>query len=73
MGIIGGIIMELFDKKAVVDRLGISMPTLNRLIAKNEIDVVKIGKAVRFSEEAITKFVRSRTVRSRKKPDSEGG
>ena len=49
--------MELLTRDRVCEQLGVSLPTVSRLIAKKEIPVVRIGKAVRIRQEDLDAFI----------------
>ena len=45
------------DKRAVMEFLGISLRTLDRMIAERELPVIKIGHLVRFERVAVRELV----------------
>jgi len=50
---------NLLKVAAVAERLGISIPHTYRLAATGEIPCVRIGgKAIRFEESAVDRFIR---------------
>lgn len=50
-------ISPLLDRKDVAEILNVSLRTVDYLTATGNIKVVRLGKAVRFTEAAITSFV----------------
>jgi excisionase family DNA binding protein len=56
---------RLLTKREVGERLGISKPTVQRLIARGDLEVVRVSeRAVRISEGAVRSLVERRTERS---------
>lgn len=49
--------MQLLRRQVVSQMLGISLPTLARLIARGEIDALKVGRQVRIREEAVIAYL----------------
>jgi excisionase family DNA binding protein len=50
---------ELLSPAEVAARLGLSRPHVYRLAADGEIRSIKFGKAVRFEEAAVERFIRA--------------
>lgn len=56
---------QLLTKREVGERLGISRPTVQRLIARGDLEIVRVSdRAVRNSEGAVRSFVERRTERT---------
>jgi len=54
--------MELLTKTDARELLKISQPTLDRLISRGELPVVRVGaRAIRILRESIELFIRQRT------------
>jgi excisionase family DNA binding protein len=55
---------RLLRKEEARERLNVSRPTLDRLISRGDLEVVRISeRAVRVSESAIRQLVEQRTER----------
>ena len=50
-----------FDKKAVAEILGVQVRWVDRAIAENRIESVKVGALVRFRQSALDRFVAENT------------
>jgi excisionase family DNA binding protein len=46
----------------VCELLGISLPTLYRIVARGEMEAFKIGRATRIRQSEIDRYVSSRTI-----------
>lgn len=53
-------VLLLFDRGTAAKSLQVSVPTLDRLIRRGELPVVRIGRAVRIEPAALQKLVRER-------------
>jgi excisionase family DNA binding protein len=47
----------LLTKQDLVDRLRVSLPTINRLIVKGQLRPVRIGRILRFRLEEVERFL----------------
>lgn len=47
----------LLDAEAVARRLGLSLRSVRRLIARGELPVHRLGRAVRISEDDLVRFL----------------
>jgi excisionase family DNA binding protein len=54
---------DLLDAKAAAQRLGLSRPTVYRLAACGDLPSVRLGDAVRFDPQDITRFVTAKKAR----------
>jgi excisionase family DNA binding protein len=55
---------RLLRKTAVLERLSVSRPTLDRLIATGQLEVVRVStRAIRISEGAVREFIERQTER----------
>jgi excisionase family DNA binding protein len=54
---------DAYTRHQVCERLQISLPTLERLIRRGELPVVKIGRRVLIRRQTLEAFLRSREVR----------
>jgi excisionase family DNA binding protein len=55
---------RLLLKQEARRRLRVSLPTLDRMIARGDLEVIKLSsRTVRISESAITALIRQRTER----------
>jgi len=55
---------RLLRKSEVLDRLGVSRPTMDRLIARGDLPVVRVSeRAVRIPEGALRQYIADRTER----------
>jgi excisionase family DNA binding protein len=54
-------IKKLLNKKDVCELLSISIPTLDRMIARGEIAGVKIGKGWRMRPENLERWIDKKT------------
>ena len=59
------IMRPLLTTAAVAEYLSVSLSTVLRLIDRQELDVVRIGRAVRVPEEALERYVDAHTQYSR--------
>ena len=50
-------ITPLYDRKDLAEILNVSLRTVDYLTATGSIKVVRLGKAVRFTQAAISSFV----------------
>ena len=55
----------LMCKKAASDILAISVRHLDNLISASAIEVVRIGRSVRISPQAVEAFVKTRTQKAK--------
>jgi excisionase family DNA binding protein len=55
-------IVLLFDRGTAAKSLHVSLPTLDRLIRRQELPVIRIGRSVRIEPAALQEFVRARAV-----------
>lgn len=55
----------LLTTAAVAEHLSVSLSTVLRLIDSRELDVVRIGRAVRVPEEALERYIDAHTQYSR--------
>lgn len=46
----------MYTKNQLAGRLSVSLSTINRLIARGDIRVVRIGRIVRINDQEITNF-----------------
>lgn len=53
----------LYDRAEAAARLSVSIRTVDELISKKAIEVVKIGRAVRISPQALVRFIEANTRR----------
>lgn len=51
------LVVPLLTIKDVAERLQVSARTINRLVANDDLTVIRIGRAVRVSEEALKAFL----------------
>ena len=49
--------MRLFTRQELADYLSLSLPSIDRLISRGEIPVIRIGRSVRIAEEAVAKWL----------------
>jgi excisionase family DNA binding protein len=57
-------VIQLLLKREAQDRLRISRPTLDRLIGRGELPVVRLsGRSIRISERDLDRFLEQRTER----------
>lgn len=55
----------LLGKQEVADMIGVSLSTLNRLIANRTITFVKIGGSVKFRHSDVLTLINQRVVKAR--------
>lgn len=55
----------MYSLRGVNDKYGISIPMLKKLVANEEITVVKVGNKNFIKEEDIHQYIDERTVRRR--------
>ena len=48
---------RLLTKTEVCDKLGVSRPTLDRIVAAGELDAVRIRRQVRFFEQDVLRYL----------------
>lgn len=53
----------LFDRAEAASRLSVSLRTVDELISKRAIEIVKIGRSVRIKARSLTAFIEANTVR----------
>jgi excisionase family DNA binding protein len=53
----------LLDERQAADRLGVSVYTLQRIRKRGEIGFTKIGNRYRYTAEAITAYLKSKSVK----------
>jgi len=53
---------RLLDTAAAAIRLDLSKRTLQTLVARREVDFIRIGKSIRFAEADLDRFIESRRV-----------
>jgi excisionase family DNA binding protein len=54
---------DTYTRQQVCERLQISLPTLERLIRRGELPIVKIGRRVLIRRRTLEAFLRQREVR----------
>jgi excisionase family DNA binding protein len=54
---------DTYSRQQVCERLQISLPTLERLIRRGELPIVKIGRRVLIRRRTLEAFLRQREVR----------
>lgn len=54
---------KLFTKKEILELLKVSLPTLNRIMAKGEIGYVKVRTQVRFRQVDIDNYLEQQSRR----------
>jgi excisionase family DNA binding protein len=60
----GGVVIQLLRKREAQDRLRISRPTLDRVISRGELPVVRLsGRCIRISECDLASYLAQRTER----------
>ena len=59
--------MKLLTIEDVAEMLTVSKGMVRKLVHRREVDVIKIGKLVRFKEEDIEKLIKTR-IRKKEKP-----
>lgn len=68
---------KLLDKTEVCEFLGISRPTLDRIVAAGELEALRIRGQVRFSREEILKYLgrcrKPRAIKNTPAPRKEPG
>lgn len=52
--------LVLLDAAVVAERLGLSLRSVRRLIARGELPVHRLGRAVRVSEDDLVRFLAAR-------------
>lgn len=57
----------LYDRAEVAAMMTISLRTLDELVARGEIQVVRIGKAVRFTMSALEAFIEDHETQKQKR------
>lgn len=50
--------MTLLARKEVAQKLGVSLPTVDRLIARNDFPVVRLGRSVKVPEDLLEDWIR---------------
>ncbi len=55
---------DLRTKKEVAKQIRQSLRSVDNLLAARAIEYVRIGRSVRFTQEAVDRFIASRTVNS---------
>jgi excisionase family DNA binding protein len=50
---------QLLNKREVCERLRCSLPTLDRMISRGELPVVRVGRRVLFRESTINEWIRT--------------
>jgi excisionase family DNA binding protein len=64
---------DAYTRQQVCERLQISLPTLERLIRRGELPVVKIGRRVLIRRRTLEAFLRQREAApARARPAAEG-
>ena len=53
-------VLLLFNRETAAKSLHVSLPTLDRLIRRQELPVIRIGRSVRIEPTALQEFVRAR-------------
>lgn len=48
----------LLTRKETAQKLGVSLPTVDRLIARGELPVVRLGRSVKIHEGLLDEWVR---------------
>jgi excisionase family DNA binding protein len=54
---------DVYTRQQVCQRLQISLPTLERLIRRGELPIVKVGRRVLIRRQALDDFLRTREAR----------
>jgi excisionase family DNA binding protein len=55
---------RLLTSGEVAELLGVSERHLRNLVGRHDIDAVKIGRLVRFTEDAVADYIRRQTVQA---------
>ena len=53
----GGDEMQLLNIKEVASILNVSVSTVNRLISKGDLAIVKVGNSTRIKKETLEKYI----------------
>lgn len=56
-------VKKAFDRKEVAARLGVSVVTVDRELAKNRMPHFRIGRRVLFNDELLDEYVKANTQR----------
>ena len=51
--------MELLTRKEAAEKMKISLPTLDRLAAKSDFPIVRLGRSVKIPDELLDKWVKA--------------
>lgn len=49
---------KLLTRKETAQKLGLSLPTVDRLIAKGDLPAVRLGRSVKIHEELLDTWIR---------------
>lgn len=60
--------ITLLTRPAVAKELGLSLRTVDQLIANGDLPIVKIGKSVRIRPASLENLIEARETRSGSKP-----
>jgi excisionase family DNA binding protein len=55
---------RLLTSDEVADRLGVSERQLRYMVSRRDIDSVRIGRLVRFTEDAVADYIKRQTVQA---------
>lgn len=48
---------KLYTRRELADLLSLSLPSVDRLLAKGELPAIRIGRSVRVAEDAVNKWL----------------